>query len=80
MKNLLGIKDVSRHLGLHPATIRRYIKEGKLKGFRVGPRTFKISPEALEEFKAGKEFVVVYAKLPEKGETKTEESNQLIKK
>lgn len=36
MENLLNVNQVAFILKVHPLTIRRYIKEGKLKAVRVG--------------------------------------------
>lgn len=35
---LLRIKEAARFLGVHPATLRRWDKEGKLKAVRIGSR------------------------------------------
>ena len=31
-------KELGKILDLHPATIRKYIKDGKLTGFKIGGR------------------------------------------
>lgn len=36
MDNLLSVRQIAYILKVHPLTIRRYIKEGKLKALRVG--------------------------------------------
>lgn len=36
MENLLNIRQVAFILKVHPLTVRRYIKEGKLKAVRIG--------------------------------------------
>lgn len=36
MENLLSVRQIAFILKVHPLTIRRYIKEGKLKAVRVG--------------------------------------------
>lgn len=36
MENLLNVNQVAFILKVHPLTIRRYIKEGKLKAVRAG--------------------------------------------
>lgn len=35
---LLTIKEVSKILGVHPETLRRWDSEGKLKSVRIGER------------------------------------------
>ena len=44
------IKDVASILGVHPNTIRRWIKSGKLKATKVG-RDWKISEEVIDKTK-----------------------------
>lgn len=36
MDNLFNVNQAAFILKVHPLTIRRYIKEGKLKGFKLG--------------------------------------------
>ena len=36
MENLLNIRQVAFILKVHPLTVRRYIKDGKLNAVRVG--------------------------------------------
>lgn len=35
---LLRIKEVAQLLGVHPATLRRWDKEGRLRAVRIGSR------------------------------------------
>ena len=42
---LLKIKEVARLLGVHPGTLRRWDKEGRLKAVRVGSRSQPINPK-----------------------------------
>lgn len=80
MKDMLTTKDVAKHLGVGRITVMRWIKSGKLKAFKVGHRTVKIPPEALEEFKKTRQYCVEYSPLPEIKETNIEDSSELIKK
>lgn len=49
---LIGIStsEASRISGLQGATIRKYFREGKIRGKRVGHRTVIIDPVSLREF------------------------------
>jgi excisionase family DNA binding protein len=48
LDNLLSVRQVAFILKVHPLTIRRYIKEGKLKAVRVG-RNVRIKESAVTE-------------------------------
>lgn len=43
---LLSAEEVAENLGLHVRTIRRYIREGRLKGFKVG-KAYRIAAQDL---------------------------------
>jgi excisionase family DNA binding protein len=47
---LLTIDEVAAELKLHPDTIRRYIREGKLKQTRVGGTAIRIRRSELDRF------------------------------
>lgn len=49
MDNLLNVNQVAFILKVHPLTVRRYIKEGKLKAIRVGGNV-RIKESGLVEF------------------------------
>jgi len=49
MNNLLSVKQVAFILKVHPLTIRRYIKEKKLKAIRVGGN-IRIVENEIENF------------------------------
>lgn len=38
ISGLLKIKEAARLLGVHPATLRRWDQEGRLKAVRIGSR------------------------------------------
>ena len=40
--HLLTLKDAGEILGVHPRFIRRRIAEGKLTGYRLGERAFRV--------------------------------------
>lgn len=44
------IEEVAELLMVSDETILTLIKEGKLKGVKLGPRTFRISKKELERF------------------------------
>ena len=50
MENLLKIKDVAIMLNCSQLTVRRYIKQGKLKVLSFSRQNKKITAESLEEF------------------------------
>lgn len=39
-EHLLTVKDVAARLGAHPATIREWLRLGRLKGLRLGGTKF----------------------------------------
>lgn len=47
--NVLTLKEVARKLKLHPNTLRRYAKEGKLAAMKFG-RVWRIEEEDLKDF------------------------------
>jgi len=49
MDNLFNINQVAFMLRVHPLTIRRYIKEKKLKAIKIGGNV-RIKESALQEF------------------------------
>lgn len=49
MNNLLSVKQVAFILKVHPLSIRRYIKEEKLKAVKVGGNV-RVTEEALQQF------------------------------
>jgi excisionase family DNA binding protein len=53
LDNLLNINQVAFILKVHPLTVRRYIREGKLKAIKVGGNV-RVKESQLNEF--NKEF------------------------
>ena len=46
---VLTLQEIAERLKLHPNTLRRYIKEGKLAAMKFG-RVWRIEEKDLEEF------------------------------
>lgn len=49
MSSFFSVIEIAKQLKVHPITVRRYIREGKLKALKVGG-SIRISGEALENF------------------------------
>lgn len=62
MENLLNINQVAFILKVHPLTIRRYIREGKLKAVRAGGNV-RIKESELANF--NKDFTSIPSKKQE---------------
>jgi len=43
-------KQIAEKLNVHPRTIRRWIREGRLRAIQPGPRTYRIAKEDFESF------------------------------
>jgi excisionase family DNA binding protein len=46
--SLLSVEEVAHTLGLHVRTVRRHLREGRLKGFKVG-KSYRIAARDLAE-------------------------------
>lgn len=46
---LLSVEEVAGSLGMHVRTIRRHLREGRLKGFKVG-KSYRIAAQDLAAF------------------------------
>jgi excisionase family DNA binding protein len=44
--DMYSVEQVAEHLGLHPRTVRAYLRNGRLKGVRIG-KQYRISHEDL---------------------------------
>ena len=49
MDNLLDVQELSTRLGFHPDTVREYLREGKIKGMKIGKR-WRVKEEDLQKF------------------------------
>ena len=47
---MLTVRQVATKLEVHPETVRTWLREGKLKGIKIGARLWRIPEEALDEF------------------------------
>lgn len=43
------VASVARQVDVSEQTVRRWIREGKLKAYRVGPRRLRVDPESLAQ-------------------------------
>jgi excisionase family DNA binding protein len=49
-RNLLTVPELAEWARVHPKTIYRWIKEGRLEAIQFGPRTFRIPEDAVGQF------------------------------
>ncbi len=61
---LYSVEELEQILGLHPKTIRRFIREGKIRGRKIG-RSWKVSYDDLRDYAHAE-----LAQVPEKKELK----------
>ena len=52
MKTTQGmtVRQVADMLQVHPQTVQRWIREGRLDAYRVGDRLLRVTVNAVEEF------------------------------
>jgi excisionase family DNA binding protein len=53
MDELLTVEQAAARLQMHPVTIRRLLREGKLPGRKVGVRQWRVSADALKAYMEG---------------------------
>ena len=54
LPNLMTVKEAARQLKVCERTVWRWIKDGKLKSYRVGVRAIRVREDDLKQFlKAG---------------------------
>ena len=46
---LFNLEEAADRLSLHPATLRRFLREGKISGLKIG-RNWRITPDALSAY------------------------------
>jgi excisionase family DNA binding protein len=49
-RNLLTVPEVAEWARVHPKTVYRWIKQGKLEAIQFGPRTFRVPEDAISKF------------------------------
>lgn len=47
----MSIAQAAEQLGIHPRTLRRYIRQGRLTVVRLSPQVVRIKPEDLFQFR-----------------------------
>lgn len=48
VRKLISLTEAAEYMGVHTRTMRRYIAEGRVKGYRVGPRLVKVDKADLD--------------------------------
>lgn len=48
-RSYITLAEAAEHLGVSSRTVRRYITEGRLAGYRVGPRLVKVKRVDLDD-------------------------------
>ena len=46
----VSIAQAAEHLGIHPRTLRRYIRDGRFTVMRLSAQVVRIRPEDIEQF------------------------------
>jgi excisionase family DNA binding protein len=49
-RNLLTVPEVAEWARVHPKTVLRWIKDGRLEAIQFGPRTYRIPEDAVGQF------------------------------
>ena len=49
-RNLLTVPEVAEWARVHPKTVYRWIKQGRLEAIQFGPRTYRIPEDAVNLF------------------------------
>ena len=47
---LLSIPEAAARLGVHPNSVRRWYKSGRLMGWRIGPKVIRFRLDDIEKF------------------------------
>ena len=49
-RNLLTVPEVAEWARVHPKTVLRWIKDGRLEAIQFSPRTYRIPEDAVSQF------------------------------
>jgi len=49
-RNLLTVPEVAQWARVHPKTVLRWIKDGRLEAIQFSPRTYRIPEDAVSQF------------------------------
>jgi excisionase family DNA binding protein len=49
-RELLTVSEVAEWVRVHPKTVYRWIKDGRLEALQIGPRTSRVPEDAVEKF------------------------------
>jgi len=49
-RNLLTVFEVAEWARVHPKTVYRWIREGRLEAIQFGPRTFRVPEDPIGKF------------------------------
>jgi len=56
-ERFLTVEDVAAQLQIHPETVRRWLREGRLAGYRISRKGgWRIRPEAVTAMLEGERF------------------------
>lgn len=45
--DLVNLQEAAERAGVHPKTVRRWISEGRIRGYRMGPRFIRVDLDEL---------------------------------
>jgi excisionase family DNA binding protein len=57
LEQLLTVDEVAERLQIHPETIRRWLREGRLEGYRISRKGgWRIRPQAVTDMLESEQF------------------------
>jgi excisionase family DNA binding protein len=48
----ISVAEAARRAGVHPRTMRRWVSEGTITGYRIGPRLLRVSTADVDKLLA----------------------------
>jgi excisionase family DNA binding protein len=60
MANVMTLEEVANYLRVHPSTIYRLVKRGKLPAFKVGS-DWRFNFESIEDWRASAELASIHS-------------------